>query len=143
AVAANFASLLGEDLWRKVCSNGNCQALAELARYILRYKGWFHDKMGTLVSWVLLRMHFGSLECRVGRELAKKIPLPWDHQMEAVAHALRVLGIYLCALGGNLSRCQCLADLAHAVAVNKITETLSEFLTNMTQRLGADLRAKA
>jgi hypothetical protein len=73
-------------------------------------------------------MHFGRVESKVARVLVKRIPLPWDKQMAAVAHSLRVLGIYLCIVAGDPSSCQCLVDLSRAIAINKITDTLKEFL---------------
>lgn len=128
AVSRHFAEVLGDELWSELKLHGNCDFLAFLARCILRYERWPIEILSRFMEWLLLWMRFGRVESRVARVLVKHIPLPWDKQMAALAQSLRIIGIYLCAVAGDLSTCQCLVDLSRAIAVNRITDTLKEFL---------------
>ncbi|GAA4571464.1 hypothetical protein [Planotetraspora kaengkrachanensis] len=136
AVAQRSSDLLGSALWGEVrARHSGCAPLAAAARRLLEAQ----DQAHALVADILVGK---SPADRAGRRLgellrnyATKIPIPGEQVFEISARALRIMGIYLCAVAGELNRCECLADLAHAVGKDKLEELISIGLDNWADKI--------
>lgn len=83
-----------------------CHELAELAAQL--------DEVGDTVRDAIAGAVFGedSVEKVIARRLLDQLPMPFGDELSRVARALRLLGVWLCALlGRDLARCPCLLAL--------------------------------
>lgn len=102
-----------------------CAALARFAAAILDGKKNLHGIIGRVVAWIVARLQGNRFEQALVGELAKKIPLPYEAKVVAVARGIQIVGILLCVIEGrDLARCECFVDLAVNEAKTRIKELL-------------------
>jgi hypothetical protein len=110
-----------------------CKALAEFAFAILTGKQKSHDLVGRSAGWLVSRLGANEVAQVFARELASKLPLPYDAKLIAVARGLQVTGILLCVVDGrDLTRCPCFIDLALAESKAHLKKILVAALDNWT-----------
>ncbi|OWV00509.1 hypothetical protein B5D80_27965 [Micromonospora wenchangensis] len=125
---AQAASYAGDRVWDRLThdwSGRNCKGLARLARAALDGKDWLHDRVGDLVSYLLEVLSTPRVVRVFGREIAKRIPLPWDQQLVAVSRGMQIAGIAVCMLNGrDLAKCECFVD----VVINEGKERVRQLM---------------
>ncbi|AQZ67554.1 unnamed protein product [[Actinomadura] parvosata subsp. kistnae] len=131
AVAKEGADLLGRGLWRKVqtSTRRGCDPLAAAARRLLEAKEQAHELVADALVGAPPADWAGACVAGVLRNYAKKVPIPGEEVLAISAHALRIMGIYSCAMAGILNRCRCLDDLAESMAKAKLEEVLAAGLS--------------
>lgn len=89
-----------------------CRWLNELAQAALDLKSKSHELTGDLIVELLPPSVLHRTERVLAKELIKKIPLPTDAKLVAVAHGLQIMGVALCvAQGTELKKCACFGAL--------------------------------
>jgi hypothetical protein len=89
-----------------------CRFLAIAARQILEFKNYLHKKVADVAEIVLTEEDTPPIVKRLVRELAVKLPLPTDHDLQGFARALQFGGIYLCFVcGRDMTKCPCAIEL--------------------------------
>ena len=87
-------------------SGEKCRALSKLAKAIIWLKSKLHEAVGDRVAWFYGLLRSSQLEGAIVREIAAKIPLPWDGKLVVAARGAQVIGISMCILSGDdLTRC--------------------------------------
>lgn len=90
----------------------SCRGLARIAKIIISFKSKLHGIVGDWAARTYALFRSGKLEGMIVREIAAKIPLPWDHKLVVAARGTQVIGISMCFLNGDdLTKCQCFIDL--------------------------------
>lgn len=68
------------------------------------------------------------------RNLAEKLPLPWDVKLEAIIRGIQVVGIWMCVVQElQLEDCSCLQMMGVAELKERIEQEIRELLDE-TQR---------
>lgn len=115
----------------------NCQEIADAAKAILNLKDKAHELTGKGVA-SLLPSGTPQFARQTAAQIAKKLPLPWDAKLEAIARGLQAFGIFLCMV--QLlppTACPCLGMI-----VNEMTnETIKDSVTELISQGRNDLRA--
>ena len=89
--------------------------------------------MGSLASSLLGRMGSGDFARAMGAELVSRLPLPIDAKIIAAARGLQASGIVLClANGTEMTRCQCIIDLALSEAKDRVGSILTAATADWT-----------
>ena len=115
AVATKVSDYVGEKTFQRLAKRheNSCRSLAAFAGRLLQGKERLHDFVGSVARWIAALLTGNRMIQAVARKLARKIPLPWDHQVITVARGMQIIGILLCVRDGrNLAHCQCFVDLA-------------------------------
>jgi hypothetical protein len=138
AVASRAADGLKRRTWNRLFGrrrDGDCRAIAAMAKALLDGKEKLHDLVGEASGWFAEKLGGQSLERIAAKELAKKIPIPVvDDQAAIVARALQMIGISLCLAGDiPLERCQCFIDLALSETKEQVKEKLAAALGDWAQ----------
>ncbi|MFV2105094.1 hypothetical protein [Micromonospora sp. LOL_015] len=128
AAVAQAASYAGDKVWVRLTddwSGRNCKGLARLARAALDGKDWLHGLIGDLVGFLLELLSTPRVARAFGKEIAKRIPLPWDQQLVAVSRGMQIAGIAVCMINGrDLLKCECFVD----VVVNEGKERVRQLM---------------
>ncbi|WP_326560021.1 hypothetical protein [Micromonospora sp. NBC_01796] len=128
AAVVRAAGYAGDRVWSRLTddwSGRNCKGLARLARAALDGKDWLHGRIGDLVGLLLELLGTPRVARDFGKEVAKRIPLPWDQQLVAVARGMQIAGIAVCVVNGrNLAKCDCFID----VVVNEGKERVRQLM---------------
>jgi len=104
---------------------GDCAALAKTARALIEGKKQLHEITGSVTGKIAHAAGFDPLGEAVLRELAKRVPLPGDHEVTAAARGLQVIGIAMCVAADRpLNECHCFINLA----LDRMKEQLKEML---------------
>ncbi|MET8278090.1 hypothetical protein [Micromonospora sp. NPDC005174] len=115
AAVAQAARYAGDGVWNRLTvdwSGRNCKGLARLARAALDGKDWLHDRIGDLVGFLLEWLSTPRIVRVFGKEIAKRLPLPWDQQLVAVSRGMQIAGIAVCMINGReLTKCECFIDV--------------------------------
>jgi hypothetical protein len=93
----------------------DCRALAQVARWLKGQNGLVHEKIGEAVAGSAAAIGLPSILVAVTKRLVERAPLPTDPIVATAVRAIRVLGVFLCAVDGGpypFARCECLRDLA-------------------------------
>lgn len=118
AVATRATEYVTEPTWQRLFRRRRrhrCKRLAEMASTMLAAKKTLHDVVGSVAGGFVSLLGGDGVTQTFTRELASRIPLPYDAKAVAVARGLQVTGVLLCvANGDDLTRCQCFIDLALA-----------------------------
>ncbi|MEZ0073052.1 hypothetical protein [Planotetraspora sp. GP83] len=138
-VAKRACDLLGSALWGEVqtARDSGCAPLAAAARKLLEARDQAHALVAEILVGESPQDRAGRWLWGLLREYAKKIPIPGEQVYEASAQALRIMGIYLCTVTGDLTRCECLADLAEATGKDKLEDVLTTGLDDWADKLAA------
>lgn len=136
-IAKQGMTALGDDLWAKFeaqwrIAGSLCGPLAKAAREILRVKAKIDqvDKVSTsaieaqdaspiigeIISALVAGTNFSPLTSTAMK-------------LETIAHAIRILGIFLCTVFGDLRNCVCLKDLATGVTKQQFEKSLWSLLS--------------
>ncbi|MEU7880647.1 hypothetical protein [Microbispora bryophytorum] len=136
-VAQRSSDLLGSALWDEVraARHSGCAPLAAAARKLLEVQDQAHALVADILVGKSPADRAGRCLGELLRNYAKKIPIPGEEVLELSARALRIMGIYLCTVAGELNRCECLDDLAQAVGKDKLKEMISTGLDNWTDKI--------
>ncbi|MFC0864565.1 hypothetical protein ACFHYQ_19935 [Sphaerimonospora cavernae] len=139
AVVTRASNLLGSPLWGELQTmrHSGCVPLAVAARNLLEARDQAHALVAEILVGESPPNRAGRWLWGLLREYAKKIPIPGEQVYEACAHALRIMGIYLCAVTGDLTRCECLADLAETTGKDKLEDVLTAGLDDWADKLAA------
>lgn len=125
AQAARYA---GDRVWAQLTNNWsgrNCRGLARLARAALHGKDWLHNRIGDFVGFLLELISTPRVVRVFSREIAKRIPLPWDQQLVAVSRGMQIAGIAVCMINGrDLAKCECFID----VVINEGKERVRQLM---------------
>jgi len=108
--------------------------LARMARTILKTKDRLHDLAAELAgdAFSVAGVHGPALDFT--KELARRIPLPFDAKMIAAARTIQMAGIVLCLMDQrDITRCQCFIDLALAETKERASQILETALGNLTR----------
>lgn len=128
--AAHYAS---DAVWSELTKDWrgrNCRWLARLARYTLQGKDWIHGLVGKLAVRIMELFGMPPIVRLFGEEVAKRLPLPWDHQLVAVARGMQVAGVLICIINGrDLMKCECFRD----VVIDEGKERLKQLMQKATQ----------
>ena len=115
ATADRVAKFASDELQRQLKRKWRafrCRWLNELAQAALDLKARSHEFAGDLVVKLLPPSVVHRTERVFAKELIKKMPLPTDAKLVAVAHGLRITGVALCvAQGTELENCACFGAL--------------------------------
>ena len=104
-----------------------------MASAVLAGKKGMHDLVGLAAMGLASLVSADRVARRFVRELASQIPLPPDAKLIATARAVQVTGILLCVVNGDdLTRCQCLIDLALNDAKTGVKKVLMAAMTDWT-----------
>jgi hypothetical protein len=138
AVASRVEDCLKLRTWDRLFGkrrDGDCKAIAAMAKALLDGEEKLHDLFGEASGWLAEKLGATSLERIAAKELAKKISIPVvDDQTAVVARGLQMIGISLClARSIPLERCQCFIDLALAEAKEQVKAKLAAALDNWAQ----------
>jgi hypothetical protein len=99
--------------------------LARMARSALDGKDWLHGWVGKVVVFIMELFGLPRIVCLFGREIAKRIPLPWDHQLVVVARGMQIAGIVICVLNGrDLGKCSCFVDVVIAEGKERLQQLM-------------------
>lgn len=137
-VASRAADCLKRRTWNRLFGrrrDGDCKAIATMAKALLDGKEKLHDLVGEASGWLAEKLGAASLERIAAKELAKKIPIPVvDDQTAVVARGLQMIGISLClGRGTPLERCQCFIDLALTETKEQVKAKLAAALDDWAQ----------
>jgi hypothetical protein len=137
AVAKRGSNLLGRKLWGEVQATGRsgCAPLAAAARQFLEAKEQAHELLADLLVGQSPADRAGQCLWEILRNYVKKVPIPGEEILEMSARGLRIIGVYLCTVLGDLNRCECLADLAEAVGRDKLEEVLTAGLNDWADKI--------
>jgi hypothetical protein len=115
-VADRATDYVTDATWHQLFRVGRrrrCKLLAEGASKIVAGKKRLHQWAGSLVAWTVSLFTGDRIVQAFTRELAARIPLPYEAKVVAVARGIQITGILLCVVNGDdLTRCQCFVDLA-------------------------------
>lgn len=136
-VSDHLAQVFGDDLWRKLGAKWRtayCTLLAKTAREILALKNQIHKQMGELVAGVGASLGAPPVVQECLSVLTAKISITAiDDKLTAVAHSVRMIGIYFCvARARDLQRCACFKDLAGASAKDGVRQALWQIVQTPT-----------
>ncbi|MBF9134237.1 hypothetical protein I0C86_35680 [Plantactinospora sp. S1510] len=88
-------------------------------------KDWLHGRIGDLAGFLLDLIGTPRVVRMFGKEIAKRIPLPWDQQLVAVSRGMQIAGIVVCVINGrDLAKCECFVD----VVVNEGKERVRQLM---------------
>lgn len=128
AAANRAAAYAGDQIWSRLTkgwTGRNCKGLARLARAALDGKDWLHGRIGALVEYLLLLLQAPRIVRLFGKEIARRFPLPLDHQLIVVARGMQLAGIVICALNGrDLAKCECFVDLVLREGKERVVQLL-------------------
>jgi hypothetical protein len=135
-VVKQGSELLEASLWSEVRSRkkSECLPLAKTARNLLETKAQAHELMADILAGKSPKDQFKYSLSEILRDPVKRIPIPGEEVLAITAHALRIIGIYLCTIAGDLDRCPCLADLMEAVGKEEMEETLTKGLGEWAEK---------
>lgn len=142
-VAEQLATALNDDVWRSApqwrTGRVDCSVLAELANEVDAAKRTVHDAVGKVAARAAERLGRRSLEQQILAAFARRIPLPGDEQADAVAHGLRVTGVFVCLVGnGEVLSCPCF----RALAKDRTKQELTELLERRLDEIVAEYRTR-
>ena len=128
AVAGKVTDYVKDKTWNALLSSGRpnrCRRLARMASQILEAKKSLHNLTGSVAGKIGDLVGMGRVERQFAVELAKKIPLPVDAKLTAVARGLQVTGILICLADGiALDHCHCFVDLARTELKEQVKKIL-------------------
>jgi hypothetical protein len=134
AAADRAAEYAGDKIWSQLTHDWlgrNCNGLARLARVTLKGKDWVHESIGQMAGSLLERLGTPRVARALGKELAKRIPMPWDHQCIVVARGMQVAGIVICVLNDrDLTECDCFVDVVISEGKERIEELMRKAAGN-------------
>jgi hypothetical protein len=134
AAASRAEYYAGDKIWSQLTkdwSGRNCRWLAHLARITLDGKDWLHGRVGKVVVVGLELLGMPHIVCLFGKELAQRIPMPWDHQLVVVARGMQIAGITICVLQGKeLARCSCFVDVVVAEGKERMRQIVVKAVDN-------------
>jgi hypothetical protein len=122
---------------RRKWTDLDCQLLADTAQAVLGLKRRSHEVVGTAVEQ-LLPPETPRFHRHLVKKIAKKLPLPWDAKLAAIARGLQVFGIWMCMVQDRLERCACLRMLGPQV----IKEHVKRYIEELLEETERDLRAR-
>ncbi len=129
-VVNRAAGYVGDEIWSELTRDWrgrNCKGLARLARMTLRGKDWVHGRIGLLAGSLLEWIGTPRIAQVFGRELAKRIPMPWDHQCIVLARGMQIAGIVICVLNDRgLARCDCFVDVVITEGKERVEELMQK-----------------
>jgi hypothetical protein len=97
----------------------------------LKGKDWVHDRIGQMAGSLLEWLGTPRIARAFGRELAKRIPMPWEHQCIVVARGMQIAGIVICVLNDrDLTRCDCFVDIVIGEGKERVEELLRKAAEN-------------
>ncbi|MGH3565186.1 MAG: hypothetical protein ACRDRH_03965 [Pseudonocardia sp.] len=140
AVAGQLSTALGAKFWRAVPRRQHkrptCRNLAALANAIESAQQWAHDAVGAMADHGLSWLGRPTLERRIAEAFAKKIPIPGEEALPPIIHALRVVGVWVCAENGRdvITECPCFLSLAKEKSTEALKEILLAKLDDLTDR---------
>jgi hypothetical protein len=130
AAAAHAAHVVGREALGRVTdawSPDLCCELAAIADIIQRPSELARHMVEWFVASIAMAHGIPPFIARVlGRLVANWLFAPDD--LDTTAERVRVLGVLLCVMNGDLDRCPCLAELGEAVAVDALEDKLREGL---------------
>jgi hypothetical protein len=130
AAAAHAAQVVGREALGKATDAWSPDLCCELATIAAIIQG--PDELARLtVEWLVasIAMAHGIppfIAKVLGRLVANWLFAPND--LDTTAERVRVLGVLLCVMSGDLDDCPCLAELAEAIAVDELEDRLREGL---------------
>lgn len=130
-VASHATDYVSKPTWKRLfgARRKRCEPLAALAEAILSGKDQLHQIVGSFAGWFASVLGAGRVEHMFVRELASKMPLPYEANVVAVARGVQITGIVLCiSAGDDLTRCQCFIDLALAETKTRVKDMLAAAL---------------
>jgi hypothetical protein len=137
AAANRAADYAGDRIWAGLTHDWlgrNCKGLARLAVLTLTGKDWIHDRIGALAGSLLELLGTPRVARAFGREIAKRIPMPWDHQLIVVARSMQIAGILICALNDrDLAQCECFVDVVISEGKERVEELMRKAAGNWEQ----------
>jgi len=130
AAAGHAAQVVGREAFGKVTDAWSPDLCCELTAIAAIIQGP-NDLARLTVEWFVasIAMAYGvpPFIARVlGRLVANWLFAPND--LDTTAERVRILGVLLCVMNGDLDSCPCLAELGEAVAVDELERKLSEDL---------------
>ena len=130
AAAAHAAQVVGREALGKVTdawSPDLCSELAAIAAIIQEPDELARTTVEWFVASIAMAHGIPPFIARVlGRLVANWLFAPND--LDTTAERVRVLGVLLCVMNGDLDGCPCLAELGEAVAVDELERKLREDL---------------
>jgi hypothetical protein len=110
-----------------------CKLLAKFASDVLAGKKWVHDVVGSFVRWLVSLLGGNWFVQVLAKNIASKLPLPWDAKIIAVARGIQIVGVFLCiANDQDLTRCQCFIDLAVEETKTRVKQILAAAVDDWT-----------
>ncbi len=142
AVAKRSSDLLGSALWGEVqaARHSGCAPLAAAARKLMEAKDEAHALVADILVGESPADRAGRCLSQLLRSYATKIPIPGEEVYEISARTLRIMGIYICTIAGELNRCECLHDLAEIAARDKLEEVIAVGLDHWANKIPAKVR---
>jgi hypothetical protein len=103
-----------------------CKLLAKFAADLLADKKWIHNVVGSFVRWTISLLGGNWFVQVLAKNIASKLPLPWDAKIIAIARGIQVIGVFACIAGDqDLTRCQCFIDLAIEETKTRVKQILA------------------
>jgi hypothetical protein len=120
-----------------------CKLLAKFAADVLAGKKWVHNVVGSFVRWVVSLLGGNWFVQILAKNIANKLPMPWDVKIIAVARGIQIVGVFLCIAGDqDLTRCQCFIDLAVEETKTRVKQILTAALDDWTELKNFPLRSR-
>lgn len=133
--------MVNDEVWNEITRKrrrGLCPALARSATEIEDASKALGEAAGLATLNGLRWLGQPRLVQKLGQILVSKaVPAVYEKETAAVARALRVIGIWLCAVDEALPSCPCLRDLATDQTKAVLQERLEAHLSNVGRALGS------
>lgn len=137
AVAGRLATVADDVVWKRTWWGRrrlrvDCAELADLADAFAAAKSAAHDAAGRSAALLVRRLGRSEPEQRLAEEMVKRLPLPGDEQIDALVHGLRIVGVYVCLVGGTgILPCPSLIALARGRARAEFAAALERRLDDL------------